>query len=64
MLSKSKLILQVNKSNQNDEWFQSLIECLNWNDRTDQKDLNRVREIDISESARRKLKQYMPTESP
>ena len=27
----------VNKSDQTDDWFESLVRCLNWNDRLEQK---------------------------
>ncbi|KAL2631814.1 hypothetical protein R1flu_016500 [Riccia fluitans] len=30
----------VNKSDQTDDWFQSLVRCLNWNERTEQRPLN------------------------
>ncbi|KAL3689759.1 hypothetical protein R1sor_016068 [Riccia sorocarpa] len=30
----------VNKSDQTDDWFQSLIRCLNWNERAEQRPLN------------------------
>ena len=30
----------VNKSDQTDDWFSSLVRCLNWNDRMEQKELS------------------------